>query len=491
MIAPWVQEEMQHTDLQDKRLNRRLEQILSNLGDRPTLSIPAACGGHKEMTAAYRFFNNQKASWDGILASHRESTIRRARNQKKIALVADTTEVDLTRPTQQVADVGPLDSTARFGLHLHAMEAFTLEGLALGEVWSQVWARGKESLKIPQEFKRKKRKTSPIEKKESFRWLEGLQQGRAFAQLCPDTQCVYVADSEADIFELFVEPRGEINPVHWVIRFCQDRATLPTSQESEEEEGVAPGRLIREQVLVTKVLFTKEISVRGRKAKVSCEDRRRRQPRHDRKAVVEVRATTLRLRPPWRSDRKLAEVSVNVVMVSEVNPPADDVAVEWVLLTTLPIETVEQVQEVIQFYVVRWMGEILFRTLKSGCRVEQRRLETKERMVAALAVYLIVAWRTLYVCHLGRNCPEMSCEAVFEPSEWKSVWITVEGKRPPKKPPGLANMVRLIAQLGGYVNRPNRKDPPGPQTVWIGLQRMHDLAWAWDVFGPGANKKDV
>ncbi len=56
---------------------------------------------------------------------------------------------------------------------------------------------------------------------------------------------------------------------------------------------------------------------------------------------------------------------------------------------------------------------------------------------------------------------------------------------------GLAEMIRVIARLGGYVNRPNRTDPPGPQTVWIGRQRTHDLAWAWEIFGPEARKKDV
>ena len=68
------------------------------------------------------------------------------------------------------------------------------------------------------------------------------------------------------------------------------------------------------------------------------------------------------------------------------------------------------------------------------------------------------------------------------------MWTAVKGKPLPEKPPRLEDMVRLIAQLGGYVNTPGRKDPPGPQTVWIGLQRMRDLAWAWDVFGPGAPK---
>ena len=145
-------------------------------------------------------------------------------------------------------------------------------------------------------------------------------------------------------------------------------------------------------------------------------------------------------------------------------------------------------REAIAYYCVRWMIEVFFRTLKSGCRVENRRFEHVDRLTSCLAVYEVIAWRTLYVCRLGRSCPEMSCQAVFEPSEWKSVWMAVHQKSPPRKPPRLAEMVRLIAQLGGYVNRPERTDPPGPQTLWLGIQRMHDLAWAWETFGPEARR---
>lgn len=113
MIAPWVIEELRGVDLNDTRLNERLEQILSDLSDRPTFSIPAACGGRNEMTAAYRFFDNDKVSLAGILATHRDCTLRRAQNEDVVLFVGDTTEIDLTRPGKQVEDAGPLDTDAR------------------------------------------------------------------------------------------------------------------------------------------------------------------------------------------------------------------------------------------------------------------------------------------------------------------------------------------------------------------------------------------
>ncbi|NOZ40779.1 MAG: hypothetical protein GXP24_11210 [Planctomycetes bacterium] len=107
-----------------------------------------------------------------------------------------------------------------------------------------------------------------------------------------------------------------------------------------------------------------------------------------------------------------------------------------------------------------------------------------------MAVYLIVTWRTLFVCRLGREFPEISCEAVFEPAEWKSVYHVVHKEPPPPTPPTLQKRVRMVAQLGGYVNR-KRADEPGPQTVWLGLQRVHDIANCWLMFGPERKNEKI
>jgi hypothetical protein len=120
------------------------------------------------------------------------------------------------------------------------------------------------------------------------------------------------------------------------------------------------------------------------------------------------------------------------------------------------------------------MIEVFFRTLKSGCRVERRRFEHIDRLMPCVAVYLIVAWRTLMVCRLGRSCPDISCEALFEPEEWKSVFVMVKRQPLPPEPPRLEEIVRLVAQLGGYVNRPPRADRSTGRTN--GLARLAEDA---------------
>jgi hypothetical protein len=470
MIAPWAQDELGTVDLGDERLDARAAVLLSALGNRPSLSIPAACGGRAEMEAAYRFFDNDKVTFAKVLEPHVARTLERLAQQQVALLVQDTSEIDLTRPDQDVVGAGELDGSRR-GFLLHEMQAFTPDGTPLGTVWAAIVNRTDGVSQAPASAKAHARKQTPIEAKESVRWLTGLRQARAVAQQLPGVSCVCVADSEADIYELFAEPRGE-PPMHWLIRACQDRAV-----------SAAPGHL-RDQVLATPVLYTAELLVRGRRAKTAAEDRARRQSRATRQAKVEVRAATLTLRPPWRADRELPPVTVNVVLVREPNPPAGEPPVEWILVTTLPIDTPEQVRTIVEYYCVRWNIEILFRTLKSGCRIERRRFEHVDRVLPGLALYLIVAWRTVFVCRMGRNGPEVDCDAIFEPAEWKAVWVATHHQQPPVQTPRLSAMVHLIARLGGYVERNNSE--PGAQTVWIGLQRMYDLAWAWVSFGPEA-----
>ncbi len=448
-------------------MNRRSVSLVSALGSRPNLSIPAACGGRAEIKAAYRFFDNDQVTFANVLQPHLERTRQRMAEHSIVLLVQDTSEIDVTRPEQVVQGVGDLDG-ARKGFLLHEMQAYTTAGTPLGTAWAEIVNRTQGISHESAACKRKKRRQLPIEHKESFRWLTGLRQGRTLAEQAPHTQLVVIADSEGDIYEVLAEPRGD-RPVHWLIRAVHDRVVSVAGEPDETHR-------LREQVQATPRLDTYEVSVRPRRAKIAVEKQSRKQSREARVARVEVRAATQCLRPPGRPDRTLPPVTVNVVLVQEPAPPPGEPPVEWLLLTTLPIETLEQVRTIIGYYGVRWHIEVFFRTLKSGCRVEARRFEHVDRLLPYLAVCLIVAWRTQYVCHLGREHPDASCEVVFEPVEWQTVWVSVHRKKPPDRVPRLREIVHLIARLGGYIERP--KSEPGVQTLWIGMQRMFDLVWA-------------
>jgi Transposase DNA-binding len=229
MIAAWAQDEMAGADLGDQRLNTRAQAVLSALGNHPNLSLPAACGGRAELVAAYRFFDNDKVTFDKVLQPHLAHTRQRIAGHAEVVLVQDTTEVDLTRPERTVAGVGELDG-ARRGFLLHEMQAFTPDGTPLGTVSAAILNRTAGVSHASADRKRETSKKLPIERKESMRWLTGLREACRLAREMPAVRFLCVADSEGDIYELFAEPRGG-PAVDWLIRACQDRALQPTGTD--------------------------------------------------------------------------------------------------------------------------------------------------------------------------------------------------------------------------------------------------------------------
>ena len=186
------------------------------------------------------------------------------------------------------------------------------------------------------------------------------------------------------------------------------------------------------------------------------------------------------LKAPRRPDRRLSDATVTALLATEIDPPAGDEPVEWLLLTNLPVDTPDQALEKIAWYLCRWQVEVFFTILKSGCKIEQLQLEKRERLEPAIGFYMIVAWRVLLLTDLGRACPEMPCDVVFDDAEWKAVNLVTQRQAPPEKPPSLDTMVRMVATLGGFLNR-NSDGFPGPQSLWIRLQRAADFVLALEA----------
>ena len=468
-------DEMAGAEFGDKRLSSRLQKIVERFGDAPNMSIPAVTRTRGELEATYRFCNNKRVTPEACLAPHAQKTIERVQSHDVVLFVQDTTELDLTRPTQQVRGAGPLACESRRGALFHPLMAINTEGVPLGIVWHKLWAR--ESIRKDQTpaEKSQRQKTTPIEDKESIRWVEGFRQTVQVAKRSPNTSCVCIGDSDSDVYELFAEALqareadGATSNVHMIVRGTHPRRT---------ESGP-----LYDAVRSVPCIATNSIQVSACKAKLPLE-KGRGATRAARIAHVEVRARSLVLSPPPRFDRNLPPVPVNVVLVEEPQPPSGEAPIQWLLITTLPISDHDEVVRVIEYYRRRWQIEIYFRTLKSGCRIEERQFETIDRISNCLILYAISAWRLLYLMTLGRTCPDMNCELVFEPSEWKAVYAISKSRQIPDTPPSLNELIRMIANLGGYVMRP--KTEPGTQTLWIGLQALCFLASAWDTFGPGS-----
>jgi hypothetical protein len=454
--------EMNGVDLGDRRLNRRAASLLTTLAVDPTASVNAACDGWAETKAAYRFFDNDLVAPEKIVAPHREATLRRFESNSTVLVVQDTTELDYG--DGPATDLGVLNRENRFGLYAHCHVAFTPEGLCLGALGVEFLRREPESL-----GKAKEREKDPIETKESYRWLSGYRLACDLAAARPDVRIVSVADSECDVYEIFLERERHETPAEYVVRARIDRKT----PERDEAAGPLAYQSAEAQVAASPIVAVRNV------------DLPRTPKREPRTATLTIRACPVVLKPPHDKGR-LPQVALNVVLVEEVGGPGDGTDVKWLLWTSLPIGSVEEVLEVVDCYVGRWPIEVYFRTLKTGCRVEKLRLEKESRIRNCAALYLIVAWRVMYTTYLGRVCPDLPCDAVFAECEWKSVWTiahrNAKKKTPlPKIAPPLSVFVPMLATFGGWNGRKG-DPPPGPQTMWIALRRMHDFGLAWLAF---------
>jgi len=472
MSAFDLSEELRDCNFGDKRLNKRARKVIDAMGQKPNVSIPAALGGRADIEACYRLMDNARVTAEKVLQPHCEATYKRVQREDFVLIVQDTTEIDLTRPEQQVRGAGPMECEARRGAFFHPSVAFNYAGVALGLVGHKAWIREGLNTKSDLEKSKERRKT-PIEEKESFRWIAGLEAAKRTALACPETICVCVGDSESDIYELFVaHTKCDTSNLQLLVRAGQSRNT------TDKEDW-------KEQVRKQPKIGTQSVCIRAREKKVEARTSARTGSRNARTAKLEIRKAIIQVARPVNATAKLPKYEpVNVVLCEETNPPVGEKPISWMLVTTLPIETDEDVQRVIRFYCIRWQIEVYFRTLKSGCRIEYRRFEAIDRVFNCLAFLSIVAWRLMYICHMGRACPDIDCEVIFEPSEWKSVYATLGMKFPETGCPSLNNVVRAIARLGGFMDRP--KNEPGTQTLWVGLQRCYDLSNAWNAFGPGA-----
>jgi hypothetical protein len=477
-MQTWVEQELATAAFGDKRLDERFRVVVDRMSQKPSLKFPAACKGRAEIEAAYRFLDNDRVDAAKVLAPHGVATLQRIREQAVVILAQDTTELEVTRKHERMDGAGPLSDGSRLGFFDHVVLAMTAEKVVLGVVDAKIWARDPEDLQKSAKEKRAARRGKAIEDKESGRWLDGYRQACRVAQEAPETLVVCVSDSEGDVYECFLEgqPAADERKAAWIVRACQNRQVAAAEDASTEPTSSAK---LKEQVAATAVLHTMTVAVSQREQKVK-DKRKRKQPRSARKAVLTVQAARVRLQAPQRTGKKLAAVDVNVVLAREVNPPPGEEPIEWLLVTSLPIDTVEAVLQVISYYCCRWQIEIYFRVLKSGCKVEESQLEKAERFKPYLALCMLVAWRVLYVMTLGRQCPDLPCDAVFEEDEWQAVYTVVQEEPAPKTPPSLGTIVVLIAMLGGYMNRKGDGEP-GPKAMWIGLQRMTDLRLAWQA----------
>ena len=439
----------------DERLNNRAVKMIKKMSKKSEKSIPQIFSSNAELHGAYRFLHNYNVSPEKILEPHKKMTIRRCAKLDCVVIIQDTSDVSFDH-IQDLEGLGSTQSGIDRGIRLHPQLAVSESGTPLGVIDALMYTR------LDNDKPTKHRNQLPIEEKESYRWLKGFISTCEIAKECPDTTFVSISDREGDIYECFEAALSPDMPAnaHVLIRSQHNRVL---SNPSSEMENKLERKLIR-----SSVAYSAEVTVNEKGKK-------------KRSALVNIRAKNVSIKGPATSlKKKSPPLNLNAVMVSEVDPSKSCKPLSWVLLTTLPINTPEEIRRIVSLYMKRWQIEVYFKTLKSGCRIDALQLRSVSGIHNYMALSLIAAWKVMLTTYFPREYPNASCTTVFTDLEWRLVYLAAyENKKPlPEEPPTLMEITRLVASLGGYVKK---KTPPGVQTVWRGIVRLMDMVEGYNM----------
>jgi hypothetical protein len=467
----WASEELADVDLGDKRLNARLIGICDRFSESPESPINQACKDWAETKAAYRFLQNENVEVCEVMEAHRLKTAERIKQYETVLAIQDTSYFIYTGhpETEGLGRISlkkgkSVEKIYSNGLIMHACLAVTTNGLPLGLLDQQICAR-----QLRTEERIKEADVTPIEDKESYRWLQALKNTK---DITGDTQVVTVCDREADIYEFFMLSDQIKSPV--LVRAKCDRAVNKPSKCAEKDVVKLWDHMNKQSAAGT---ITVEIPSKRKTPHGKAQSARI--------ATLTIKFGSFIFNPPRNNikhkTQELPDINMHAVYVYEANSPEGVEPVEWMLLTNLTVSNFAEACEKVRWYCLRWRIEMYFKILKSGFHVEECRLGHAERLTRYLTIMSIVAWRLFMITLIARTDPKISCTNLLADYEWKVLYLKVNKiKTLPKEVPTMGEVVIWIARLGGFLARKG-DGHPGTITLWRGWKRLADLTEGWNI----------
>lgn len=452
----WIDQECKECKFADVRLGKRFRKLVEQVSDGVGDSIPLACQDWANTKAAYRFLSNERVSEEEILQGHFQATRKRFDVATgPILVLHDTSEFVykrpddspigiIRRPAFSKSKIDPERYTVR-GILMHSSLAVTQEGVPLGLAASKFWTRSQ--FKGCNALKRKINPTRiPIEEKESFRWIENLRQSTTL--LGEPGRCVHIGDRESDIYELF--STAEALGTRFLVRTCVDRLAGKGEHTINAEMSAA------------KIKGTHRIEVRTKKGEVST-------------AVLDVKYQKIQVLPPIGKSKEYPALTLNVVHARERGTTEHREGIEWKLITNLPIDSFGAAIEKLDWYAMRWKIETFHKILKSGCKAEESKLRTSERLARFVAVLCVVGWRVFWLTMSNRAAPDAPASDALTPLECEILDHLVHKNGAARQPEQtIAFYLNKLARLGGYLARKG-DPPPGNMVLWRGMSRLTDI----------------
>lgn len=469
----WLVSEFKHVDFGDSRIEDRFFATAIALSSRPMDDILQACGNIAAAKGAYRLFSNDKFDESELLASHQIEAAQRLQGHKVVFSLQDTTFLDFDTHVK-TKGLGSISKgygiKDKLGLILHPSLIVTRTGLPLGCLSLDCWSRPIRERRSRQE-KNRLQYSQSIEEKESNKWIEGWQ--NSFESIPAGCRVITVADREADIFELMA--KIDLATHGFVIRSRINRRLSEKRNYWKRKKKVLPPKLWDKLALqAPQGLSEIEIPATGE--------------RSARRAKIEIRFCEetifmseglyygVEKKRQYKMPRKLLLHAINI---KEYDTNSDNEPIDWTLLTSEPVSSIEEALEIVEWYKLRWIIECFFRILKSGCRLESCRLAEAKRLKKYTTLMAVIAYRILLMEKMVRETPEESAQAILTRTEWQALYCRVKKSRSlPDSPPTIKEVVFWIAQLGGFAAR-KRDGYPGHMVLWRGLQRLSDTVETW------------
>jgi hypothetical protein len=443
----WAWQQFAQVELGDQRRNQRALEVAAKMAAQPQTSLPAQMQSRSALRAAYRLLNHPEVTMDALLEPHRRQTLAQAAAVALVLFIEDTTELDFTaHPATK--NLGPIGDGRGRGLLLHSTLAVTPDDQAiLGLAHAQVVVRQAAPKSRPH------RSASP----EGQVWeVSAVQVGSP----PPASTWVHVSDRGSDIFEYMLAclDRGK----HFLLRAFHNRV-LDWGQPETQSAGEQHGYLLD---------YARGLSAQpdsGYTVTIHARDKR-----PARQAQVVLAWSQVNIAPPVQAPLGLRErgsLPAWLLRVWEPAPPAEAEAVEWILVSSLPITTLDEARRAAGWYGRRWLVEDYHQCLKTGCQVEQVQLDDGEDVRRFLGFAIPIAVRLLQLREAARQTPCIPAKEAVDP-----LMVEVLTCRRPKMAaePTLAEFWQAVASLGGHQGRKS-DGPPGWRTIWRGWRYLSDL----------------
>lgn len=445
-----------NADLGHQARNDSLLRLARNLSRHPGGTLPHKLRDPADYKSMVRLANRPEVTHGSVLGQHYQNTHQEMQRSPGVVLVLhDTTELDYSG-LKETKGLGQIGNGGGRGYLCHnslAVDPQSREVLGLAHQILHVRAQVPKKESVTAKRKRKDR--------ESRLWSTAVQ---AISQQAGNHHQVDVCDRGSDLFE-FLANEDDLGR-DFVVRASHSRSMRPGHDgEADKRPLFQYARSLKRQGTMRQKTVQTRVGRSKQKAKVC------------------ISFAPVQLLPPHvkRGEYEKRPLPLWVVRIWEPNPPKGAQRLEWILLTSVPVESVDDAWQRGDWYECRWIIEEYHKAQKTGCGIEQMQFGSVEALQPMIAIQSVIALLLMRLRDLSRH-PEAKQRDATEVIDRAYVDVLSAWRYKKVREMTIHEFFRALARLGGHQNRKNDSQP-GWLVFWRGwtsLQLLLEGAEIWN-----------